>query len=135
VAYFSVDDITDGLLIGKITDDCILSSTSFIDDLAKRYGVQSGEIKIDPVPYKIKKLAEYKALTEAALNLSTMTGADGKDGKDAYELKREIYEEKVAQAQLNLVAEDFRGGPKLDEHGLPIVENGAYPINIPFLRG
>lgn len=135
MAYFSLDDITDGLLKGNVTEESVIASTEFINDLAYRFGVSVSEIPTNPVPYKIKKLAEYKALAESALSLSTMTDTDKGSGADAYELKRKIYEEKVLQSQTALSAEDFRGGPKLDDQGNPVIESGSYPVNISFLRG
>lgn len=109
MAYFTMDDVRDELLKGLITEDDIIESTAYIDDIAIRLGVRPDRI-VMPVPFQVKTLAISYALMLTALNASMNNGAGGESAADSYEIKRQVYAKRVASLEDQVTAQTLLGG-------------------------
>lgn len=109
MAYFTMDDVRDELLKGLITEDDIIESTAYIDDIAIRLGVRPERI-VTPTPFQVKTLAKCYALMQTALNASLNNGAGGENAADAYEIKRQVYAKRVASLEDQVTAQTLLGG-------------------------
>lgn len=93
--YCEIEDFKRDALLGEdVTEEDILATTDYIDDLAWQIGVDPSNIPNVNVPYKVKQLAIYYTFMNMAQDSSRMNNK-AQDGADAYEFKRRVYASKV----------------------------------------
>ncbi len=109
MAYFSLSEIRDELLKNLITEEDVVESTAYIDDIAIRLGVRPERI-VTPAPFQVRTLAMNYALMLTALNASMNNGTGGENAADAYELKRQVYAKRVASLEEQVTALTLLGG-------------------------
>lgn len=124
--YFNPHLLRDELLSSLVTEEQIIQSTRYIEDLALSLGVSPNKIA-KPVPYKVEILASYYTLMITALQQSMMNSDGSENGEDAYELKRKVY----AKMVYDLEGQITRGMLL----GYTSTRRRAFPEVLPLSRG
>lgn len=117
--YIREDDISDKLLINRVTDQEIAGANEYVDRIAAAYNVK--EVTVTPMA---KKLAVAVASRDCCLNLiGTDASAMIEDRQeDAYSIKYKIYASLVEDLRGRILKADFLADEEKDDEE----ERGAW---------